>query len=287
MTAVDLRERQYRLWGWGASLALMLAGWLILAQLSVDRPRQGPAPTEVMLDWVRTIVPTPARDLLVRQRVRERVQREFRDLAARPALPVAPREAARPRGELSPSDTPGRDRAGRGLPELPGRSGGRAAAPERGRLLDARENGAAGSGLARAGGGLNLRDGAGSRTPGSAAQPRDGRGRLARLPLSELDPALASFLGTSAGSLPGGTLQLAGQPWQVWVLEQGGLLRVLLRRGDDLRLLVLAGPDMQLQSAQTGEVSRARGGLVVQARRGGSGDAAALREDLLSAVEGS
>jgi len=71
------------------------------------------------------------------------------------------------------------------------------------------------------------------------------------------------------------------------VAEQGGLLRVLLRRGDELRLLVLAGPDLQLQSVQKGEVARARGGLVVQAQRSGAGEAAALREDLLSAVEGS
>jgi hypothetical protein len=287
MTAVDLRERQYRMWGWGTSLLAMLAGWLILAQLSVDRPRQGPAPSEGMLDWVRTIVPTPARDLLVRQRVRDRVQREFRDLTARPALPVAPRVEMRPRGPLAPAASAERERAGRGLPELPGRSGNRPALPDRGRLLEGRGGESGGSGVARTGGGLDLRTEGAARGNGGRGASPDLRGRLLRLPMTDLDPALASFLGVQAGSLPGGALQLGGQPWQVWVADHGGLLRVLLRRGDELRLLVLTGPDLQLQSTQKGEVARARGGLVVQAQRGGAGEAAALREDLLSAVEGS
>jgi hypothetical protein len=62
VTACDQRERQVRLAGWGTSGAFMLVLWLILAQLSVDRPRQSAPPTEEMLSWVRTIIPTPARD---------------------------------------------------------------------------------------------------------------------------------------------------------------------------------------------------------------------------------
>ncbi|MFA7332261.1 MAG: hypothetical protein WC326_14420 [Candidatus Delongbacteria bacterium] len=285
MTTLDLRERQYRLIGWSTSLLVMALLWLLLAQLSVDRPRQGPAPTEVMLNWVRTIVPTPVRDRLLKARVRERTVRQIGRSAPRP-LSVPDRAALRsaPRDPGALTAVP--ERQGRGLPDLPARGGARPVMPGRGRLLDGGDE-VGGSGLNRGSANMNLRTEPLARRGGGAGagSARGPRGELLSLPPQELDPVLARFMGVTAASLPGGTLNLGGQPWLVWVSEQGGLLRVLLRRGDELRLLVLAGADLQAQSFQRGEVSRARGGLVVQSQRSGAGEAAGLREDLLKALE--
>ncbi len=283
MTTLDLRERQYRLIGWSTSLVVMALLWLMLAQLSVERPRQSPAPTDVMLNWVRTIVPTPMRDRLVKARVRERTLRQIERATPRP-LSAPDRAALRgaPRDPGALTVVP--ERQGRGLPDLPARGGARPVMPGRGRLLDGGED-AGGSGLSRGSANMNLRTEPLARRGAGAGTARGPRGGLLSLPPQELDPVLARFMGVAAASLPGGTLNLGGQPWQVWVSEQGGLLRVLLRRGDELRLLVLAGADLQAQSFQRGEVSRARGGLVVQSQRSGAGEAAGLRQDLLKALE--
>lgn len=298
MTALDLRESQFRLLGWSGSLVLSVLLWLVLAQLAIDRPRQAPPPTETMLNWVRTIVPPPSADQLARIRARERTRRE----AERSGLRPLTRPDGGPPGGAASRERPGLVRPGedpgRGLPSLPDRgtrprlverTGSRPmlverARPDGGRSL-VREDSREGTGLERGRGGIELRSGPAPRRATGRATSLDARGALLSLPRQELDPALAGFMGTKSSNPPGGNLTLGGQPWQVWVVEEGGLLRVLLRRGDEVRLLVLAGGEMQVQAFQRGEVSRARGGLVVQSQRSGAGEAAGLREDLLKALE--
>ncbi|MDP2361008.1 MAG: hypothetical protein Q8O14_09675 [bacterium] len=281
MTACDQRERQVRLAGWGTSGAFMLVLWLILAQLSVDRPRQSAPPTEEMLSWVRTIIPTPARDQVMRQRVRERLERQLTRVAPRP-LTEPERALVRPRPDFGGERTGGVERRALDLPSLPGRegvrglrlereSGGRALAPER-------------EGL-RGGGGLDLRTEAVERPQVRVAAGAGPRERALAMPRQGLDPVLANFLGCPSRDLPGAMLALAGGSWQAWFCGEGGGLRVLLRQGDDLRLLVLTGADLHLQGFQRGTVSRGRGDLIVQSERARAGEGTGLRDGLLEALE--
>jgi len=289
MTTPDLRQRQSLLAGWAGSGAIMLALWLVMAQLSIDRPRQGPPPTELMMNWVRTIIPTPARDQVVRQRVRERLARELDRAAPRPLSAVARPSASRPALDLPSRGGEGRD--ARALPQLPGRAAGRS--PDAGALrpiLPGREGwrGEAEAG-ARRGTTLDLGGaGAAPSRAGRPARPAEGaslRERALGYPPQPLDPVLANFLGCPGGELPGTTLRLAGGAWQAWFCGEGGRLRVLLRQGDELRVLVLAGSGLELQAFQRGAVARARGDLVVQSERARTGDGLGLRDELVEALE--
>ncbi len=300
MSGLELNRGRIQQIAWGGSLLLMLLFYSTLSLLRIQRPQRVEVPGAELMTWVRQIYQAPSHMNRVRERMRERVElripramprvteRSPADSPERRYLPGLARD--RDALDILEGD-PGRDRSRfdnrvtlgdrslferPDLPELPARAEDTRTRDSRSLIgrLDTERDVALGEGGEP---GLEL------------ATHWD---RLVAYyhasPVRELGGEFRRFAGCGAKPARGGEIMLGRDRWQSTLcLEEGsGEASLLLQKGDELLVMVLAGDGCALRSLKRGELFREGASRTIIARYSRLDDAAALHATLLQFLEG-